>query len=75
MALGAVADEAVGILAGEIDRQRDAAGEIGLVAIDQPLGGMQRVEFVGVEDGVAGAEADLLTAANPRAPAPEMFSG
>jgi hypothetical protein len=59
VALGAIADEAVGVLAGEIDAQRHAVGEIGIVDIDQPLQIMQRVEFVGVEDGVAGAKAHL----------------
>ena len=64
VALGAIADKAAGVCAGEIDRQRDAAGEIGIVGIDQPLRIMQRVEFIGIEDGIAGAEAHL---AQPRA--------
>ena len=63
VALGAVADEAVGILAGEIDAQRHAVDEIGVVAIDQPLQVMQRIEFVRCKDGIAGAKADL---AEPR---------
>ena len=37
VALGAVADEAVGVLAREIDAQRHAVDEIGIVGIDQPL--------------------------------------
>ena len=57
--LGAIADEAVGVFAREVDAERHAVDEIGVVDIDQPLGFMQRVEFVGVEDGVAGAEAHL----------------
>ena len=57
--LGAVTDEAVGVFAGEVDAERHAVDEIGVVDIDQPLGFMQRVEFIGVEDGVAGAEAHL----------------
>src|SRR3569833_1750760 len=40
VALGTVADKAARILAGEIDRQRDAADKVGLVRIDQPLGRM-----------------------------------
>jgi len=59
VALGAVPDEAIGIFAGQVDRQRDAIGQIRIVDIDQPLGLMQRVELIGVEDGVAGAEAHL----------------
>ena len=59
MTLGAVADEATGIRSRKIDAQRHAIDQIGIVAIDQPLQFMQRIEFIGVEDGVAGAKADL----------------
>src|SRR6202790_1639529 len=41
--LGAIADEALGILAREVDAQRHAVGEIGVVDIDQPLQNVQRV--------------------------------
>src|SRR5439155_1337982 len=53
VALGAVADKTAGILAGEIDRQRNTADKIGLLGIDQPLGGMQRVEFARGKHGLA----------------------
>ena len=59
VALGAIADEAVGVLAGEIDTERYAIGKIGVVDIDQPLGIVQRIEFVGVEDRITGAESHL----------------
>ena len=74
VALGAVADEAAGILAAEIDAQRDAVDKVGIVGIDQPLQIVQRVELVGIEDGIAGAKADLAEAI-PRAAIPERFSG
>src|SRR5262249_18882833 len=46
-------------LAGEIDGERDTAGKIGLLDVDQPLLRMQRVELLRIEDGFAGAEAHL----------------
>ena len=61
--LGAVADESAGVLAGKVDAQRHAVDEIGVVAIDQPLQIVQRIEFIGVQDGIAGAKTDL---AEPR---------
>ena len=57
--LGAVADEAVGVFAGQIDAQRHAIGQIRVVDIDQPLQIMQRVKLVGIEDGIADAKAHL----------------
>ncbi len=43
----------MGVLAGQVDAERHAIGEVGVVDIDQPLGRMQRVEFIGVKDGIA----------------------
>ena len=59
MALGAIADKAFRVFAGKVDRERHAADQIGVVAIDQPLGAMQCVELIGIEDGLPGAEAHL----------------
>ena len=59
MALGAVADEAAGIVAGQVDADREPAIHVRIVAIDQRLPGMQRLQLVGIEDGVADAEAHL----------------
>ncbi|GCC49110.1 hypothetical protein chiPu_0033672, partial [Chiloscyllium punctatum] len=64
VALGAIANEAARVFAGEIDRERDTMGEIGIVGIDQPLGGMQLVQLVGGQGRLADPEADL---AEPRA--------
>src|SRR5581483_6717993 len=58
-ALGAIADKAAGLLAGEIDAERDAIGEVGLVDVNQLFQRMQRVEFVRIEDRLAGAKANL----------------
>ena len=72
VALGAVADKAAGVVAREIDTERDAVGEIGVIDVDQLFQRMQRVEFVGLEDRVAGAETDLR---EPRALAQQHRKG
>ncbi len=59
MTLGAIADAVVGKLAGQIDADRDAVGEIGVVRIDQPLARMQRAQAGGIEQRVAAPESDL----------------
>ena len=59
MTLGAIADAVAGKLAGQIDTDRDAVGEIGIVGIDQPLAIMQRTQSGGVEQRVAATKADL----------------
>ena len=59
MALGAVADQRERTARGEIDADRNAAVEIGVVGIDQPLVRMQLAERLRVEQRVAVAEADL----------------
>ena len=41
VALGAIADEAAGAKAGQIDADRDAFADVGIVGIDQPLARMQ----------------------------------
>ena len=58
MALGAVADQ-LGAGPLEVDADRDAAGELGVVGIDQPLARVQLGERLGIEQRVAAAEADL----------------
>jgi len=63
------ADEPAGVFAREVDAQRHAAGEIGIVDIDQPLLLVQRIEFIGGEDGVARCETAPGSAAIPRAAA------
>ena len=61
MALGAIADEPVRRPSpDEIDADRDAFADIGVVGIDQPLARMQRRASASrVEQRVAAAEADL----------------
>ncbi len=59
MALGAIADESAGVFTGQIDAQRHARDEVGVIGIDQPLQFMQRFELVHIENGVAGAKANL----------------
>ena len=57
--LGAIADKTAGVFAGKVDAQRHAVDEIGIVAIDQPFQLVQRIEFVGIENGVAGSKPHL----------------
>ena len=72
MALGAIADKAAGVFAGQIDADRHAMGEIGIIDIDQPLGLMQRVEFAGAQRGFADPEPELR---QPRAFAQQHRKG
>ena len=72
VALGAVADEAVGAEPGEIDADRDALADVGVGVVDQPLARVQRAQRVGVEQRVAAAEADLR---QPRALAHQHRKG
>ena len=59
MALGAIADEAVWPEPREIDADRDAFADIGVVGIDQPLARVQLAQRLGVEQRMAAAETDL----------------
>src|SRR5579872_5597356 len=62
VALGAITDEAAGLLSRKIDAQRHAIGEIGVIRIDEPLELVQRTELSRIEGGFACAEANLREA-------------
>ena len=59
MALGAIADEPAGAEAGEVDADRDAVADVGIVGIDQPLARVQFARARRVEQRAAAAKADL----------------
>src|SRR6201989_993563 len=62
VALGAIADHAVGTEPGEIDADRDAFAHVGLVVVDQALLRVQRAQALRVKQRIAAAEADLREA-------------
>ena len=59
MALGAIADKAVGAQAGKIDAHRDALAYVGVIIVDQALARVQRAQCFGIEQRTVVAEADL----------------
>ena len=62
MALGAIAHEAARAQARQVDADRDALADIGLVGIDQALARMQITQSLRGQQSVAAAEADLRQA-------------
>ena len=59
VALGAVADQAVRAEPRQIDADRDAFADVGVVGIHQPLLAVQVAQRLGAEQRMAAAEADL----------------
>ena len=59
MALGAIADQAVRAEPRQIDADRDAFADVGVVGIHQPLARMQVAQRLGAEQRMAAAESDL----------------
>jgi hypothetical protein len=62
VALGAVADEAVGTQAGKIDAHRDAFAHVGIVVVNQAFARVQRAQCIGIEQRIVVTEADLRQA-------------
>ena len=56
VALGAVSDQRIGTGPCEIDADRNAPFEVGILGIDQPLARVQRRKLVGIERGMAAAQ-------------------
>src|SRR3984957_4781648 len=59
VALGAVADEAAGLLAREINTERNTVDEVRVIDVDQLFQRMQCVQFISLEDRFASAETNL----------------
>ena len=65
MPLGAIADDVLALAAqhaGQIDADRDAFADVGIVAVDQPFGTMQVAQGFGAEQCMTAAEPDLRQA-------------
>src|SRR6202020_2772350 len=59
MALGAIADKAAGLLARQINTERNTVDEVRVIDVDELFQRMQCVQFVSLEDRLAGAETKL----------------